>query len=547
MIESLQIRNFALIENLEIDFSKGFNVITGETGAGKSIILDALGLLLGEKADSQAVRTGAEECVVNALVSIPQGHPVLDFLKERGIEAEDDSVTVRRVVRANGSRGLISIQGQSVSRNELVCFMDSLIDMHSQHEHQSLVHFDRQRRILDSYARNQELVASYQQSYQRLLAMEQEKSDFEDRLRKAQMEKDYLEFAVSEISKVDPHPGEDQEIKDQIAVISNYEMLSENLQLAINAVSSAKDLLFDAESDLVKAMKADSTLADLSGRVESLRIENEDVFETLRDRISNLSFSQEKLDSLQERLMAIRRLRKYGAMIEDVIAFCHDAKNTLHSAEKTEIELSRLENMISKQKNEVLDLAQKLSSARKKAALVLQKLIEASLSHLGMPSGKFIIEILPSDLGLNGMDDVNFLISPNKGEPPKLISQIASGGELSRVMLAIKTVLAEVDDTQTQVFDEVDAGIGGTVAQAVGIQLCNLARSRQVVVITHLASIAAMADAQFIVSKHEEAGRTFSCIAFADEESRIHEIARMLSGDENEESLRHAQALLHSS
>ena len=546
MLDHLEIRNFALIENLEIDFSRGFNVITGETGAGKSIILGAMGLLLGEKADSQSVRNGADECIVNAILSIPPGHPVLGFLADRGIEPEDGAVSVRRVVKANGSRGLVSIQGQSVSRSELAALCDSLIDMHSQHEHQSLVHPDRQRAILDSYAGNVKLIDEYAQKFTELAELKQQKSDLEKGIETASREKDYLEFAVSEIRKTDPKIGEEQTIKEEIETLTHYEMLSESLQQCIASLQSSKDQIFDAQGFVTKALKADPSLSELSARIESMRIENEDLYETLRDRFEGMSFSQERLDSLQDRLSRIHKLRKYGSSIEDILAYADKSESMIKASENSEIELSKIDKKLAQKQLEMNEAASKVTDSRVKAAGVLQKAIEAVLGHLGMPSGKFRIVISPAlEAGPKGADDVCFMISPNKGEDPRMISQIASGGELSRIMLAIKTVLAEVDDTQTQVFDEVDAGIGGAVAQAVGIELSHLARCRQVIAITHLASIAAMADSQFVVSKHEEGSRTFSCISAVTGEQRAIEIARMLSGDSSPVSLEHARALLN--
>lgn len=544
MLEYLEIRNFALIEHLSVDFSRGFNVITGETGAGKSIILGALGLLLGEKADSGIVRAGCDECVVAAVLSIPSSHPSIAFLKDRGIELDEGCINIRRVVKANGSRGLISIQGQSISRSELSAVTDSLIDMHSQHEHQSLIHSDSQRRILDSFAANGVLMAGYAHEYAEGEKLSRQRADLERKVETALKEKDYLEFAYNEIKKIDPKVGEEETIKEELATLTHFEMLSENLQLAIENLNTAKNHLFDASSSVSKAMKADGSLVDLSARLESIRIENEDLFETLRDRLSSMTFSQERVDFLQSRLSRLQKLRKYGKTIGDVLAYADEISSTLKSSENSEIELSKLDKQISIQQGKTREAADKLSASRKEAAMVLQGGIKDRLVNLGMPSASFRIQVNQIPPGPKGQDEIAFLIAPNKGEDLKMIAQIASGGELSRIMLAIKTVLAEVDDTQTQVFDEVDAGIGGVVAQAVALQLKQLSLSRQVISITHLASIASKAERQLVVSKHEENGRTFSQIRRVENEERVQEISRMLSGDTSEVSLEHARLLL---
>ncbi len=544
MLERLEIRNFALIENLDIDFSESFNVITGETGAGKSIILGALNLLLGEKADPSVVRSDADECVVNAVFSVPEGHPAEESLAQMGLRLDDGALFVRRVVKAGGGRGLISMQGQNVSRTELAGIMDSLVDMHSQHEHQSLVHQDRQRRILDSYLHDEELLDAFRLEFEKRISLEKQLEDLHAGVEQARREQDYLKFALDEIRNVAPKPGEDEALKEEISALSHHEMLAESLNAAISDLSAAKGHAFDAQSAVSKAMKFDSALVGISARLESLRIESEDLYETIRDRAAGMSFSQERLDALQERLSRIRRLSKYGKTIDDIKSYADSIESMLRAAQNSEIELSKLDKRLKEQVALTATACDRLSRRRKEGAKALEKAIEAVLLHLGMPFARFCIEIRQTDMGSYGQDEIRFLISPNKGEEPGMISQIASGGELSRIMLAIKTVLAEADDTQTQVFDEVDAGIGGSVAQAVATQLENLSRRRQVIVITHLASIASAADCQLVVTKTSDGARTYSSIAHVTGAAREREIARMLSGDESDVSIAHAREML---
>lgn len=547
MLEHLKITNFALIQELEIDFTSGFNVITGETGAGKSIILGALSLLMGDKADSSVVRTGQEQCIVDAIVSIPEGHSIIEYLKERAIEIDEaNCIQIKRIVKAaKGARGLVSIQGQSVTLNELSYVSDSLIDLHSQHEHQSLILSDQQRKILDSYAHNQEILFSYVTEFNELSSLEAQKDKLIEDINKSEREKDYLKFALEEIKRVNPKPHEDEDLKLEIKALSQYENLSENISLTASNLSNAKDQLFDAVSYLSKATSIDPRLNEFLARLESIRIENEDIYESVRDFLGNLSFSQSKLDLLSDRLSKIQRLRKYGKTLDEVISYKEEIENILSVSENSEIELSKIEKKLKQQFEKTQIVANQLTDSRKEAALTLSSSITSCLRELGMPSGRFEISLSSTKLGPFGQDEVCYLITANKGEDPRSISQVASGGELSRIMLSIKAVLAEVDDVQTQIFDEVDTGIGGSVAQAVANQLKKLSQSRQVITITHLAQIACFADTHFKVSKHEQESRTFSSVKRIENEDRVDEIARMLSGEISQISKKHAQSLIN--
>lgn len=546
MIETLEIRNFALIEGLRIDFCRGFNVLTGETGAGKSIILGALNLLMGAKADPSSVRSGEEECVVSAVLGIPSGHPVLGFLKERGIEPEDGELFVRRRVRSDGGRGTATAQGQRISRSELAFLCQSLIDLHSQREHLSLLRSEKQLRVLDAWGAAAELLGAYQERLAALRALARSRKALAAEIEKAREDEDYLRYTIDQIKALDPKPGEEEELKAEIARLANYEALSESLGGASNLLRTAKDSLYEAASLLGRAKGCDPSLAPLHQRASSLEIEAEDLYETLRDRTDGLAASPERLDSLQERLVRLGQLKRRckKATLAEVVAYRERAEALLENAASGEEELSRLDGKVKDAEAAVQEAADRLTQRRKEAAGALGRRIEEALAGLGMPSGRFRIDVAPGALGPSGQDEVAFLISPNKGEALRPMAQIASGGELSRIMLAAKTVLAEADDTQTQVFDEVDSGIGGAVAQAVGRQLARLASVRQVVAITHLASIASAATAQFVVSKTEEGGRTFTSIRRADGQERVRELARMLSGGTDEAALAHAGALL---
>lgn len=548
MLEHLDIRNFALIENLSVDFSDGFNVITGETGSGKSIILGALGLLMGEKADTTAVRTGADEIVVNAVLSVPEGHEILPWLKERDVEPEDGALYIRRTVKANGGRSLIHVQNQVFSRQDLCTLAESLIDMHGQSEHQSLLSVDRQRKILDSYAQNQGHLSSCEQAYKKLLSLQKQKEELLQSLQEGQRQADYLQFALDEIESAHIKAGEDEDLKERIRVLGQFESIFENVTSCTDRLKEARSGIYDAVSSVSKAAKSDSSLSDYVARLESARIETEDICEALKDYLRSIEYSEDAVNSMQDRLALLQKLkRKYGPDLESVLSFAEKARQTLDVTENFQSHLDECEKALKEAEKQYEIYCSKLSDARKKGASALQKSIEAVLRTLGMPNARFSIDVAEGKPTSHGKDQVEFLISANPGEAQKALKDIASGGELSRVMLALKTVLSKEDEIQTQVFDEIDSGIGGSVAISLAKCIKDLSLSKQVIAITHLASIASMADSQMVVSKTVENGRTYTHLRQVQGDDRVREIARMLSGDESDVSLEHARRMLQPS
>jgi len=548
MLEHLQIRNFALIENLSMDLSEGFNVITGETGAGKSIILGALGLLMGEKADSGAIRTGAEEIDVNAVISVPQDHEANRILQDFGAEPEDGQIVIRRKVRRNG-RSMITVQGQSITRTELAQLADSLIDMHGQSEHQSLLSADKQRRIVDSYAGNDELLDKCRKYYDSVVELREHEEEILRNIEESRRQEDYLRFAVEEINNIRPEAGEDEALRERIKVLGQYENIVSSSQLGTDKIKEAKAALYDAYAAMSRATKADPLLSDFAQRIESSRFELEDVEQGITDHISRVDYSDALIDSLQERLNSIQKLkRKYGPEIENVLAFAEDAQGKLELVENSDDSLNACRRQIAEAEAMYDKVSAELTARRKKASSVLEKEIEKVLRTLGMPNAVFAIEVQTdnSHKRTTGYDSIAFNISANPGEDSKPIREIASGGELSRLMLALKTVLAKADSIQTQVFDEVDSGIGGAVALSLASCISDLSKSRQVIAITHLAGVASRADSHFVVSKAVEGGRTYTSVSICEGEDRVHEIARMLSGDQENVSLEHARQMLSS-
>ena len=545
MLEHLEIRNFALIENLSVDFSEGFNVITGETGSGKSIILGALGLLMGERADTNAIRTGTDGILVDAVVSVPENHEILPWLRERGVEPEGGVIYIRRSVKANGARSLIHVQNQLFTRQDLCTLADSLIDMHGQSEHQSLLIPDKQRRILDSYAQNDGLLDRCAEAYGRIVDLKARKEELQNRLEEGRRQQDYLQFALEEIENADVKSGEDEELKDRIRVLGQFESIYENVSNGSERLRDIRGGIYDAQTSVARAAKVDSNLSEYTARLESARIELEDIASGLREYLGSVDYSEDAVNAMQDRLATLQKLkRKYGPTLEDVIAFASKARETLDVTENFEVHLSECEKSLAEALDDYDKIAGKLTDARKKKALVLEKDIESVLRTLGMPNAVFGIDIAEAKETAHGRDHISFEISANPGEAKKALKDIASGGELSRVMLALKTVLSKADDIQTQVFDEIDSGIGGSVALSLARCISDLSKSKQVIAITHLASIASLADCQMVVTKTVEGGRTYTHLKQVSGEERVREIARMLSGDESEVSLSHARSLL---
>lgn len=550
MLERLDISNLALIEDIHIDFHEGFNVLTGETGAGKSIILGALNLLLGEKADQSAVRTGASEASISALISLDPSHELVPWLRERGAEPDDGMILVRRVLRQAG-RGSIHVQSVPMTRTDLTTIGDALFDIHGQHEHQSLLQSDRQRKVLDAFGSLADVLETYGHSYRELESLKDRHGELVRMIAQSAKEADYLRFVAEELDRAQLKADEDVHLEEEVALLSQFETIRDNLETVHGALKGsvgegAVSSLAAALQGCRRAAKADISLGDLATRIESSLIEVQDISDSIRDRLASMSFSQERLDELQGRLALLQRLKKkYGPALADVIAYRDRTIGSLARSEASDDEIKTLETQIALADKKVAQLASHITEKRKESALRLQDLIARRLSHLGMPHVVFSIEITTRERNIHGSDQVDFLFSANLGEPLRSLREIASGGELSRVMLALKTVLAESDDVETLVFDEVDAGIGGAVAIAVGEQMAELSSSRQVIAITHLASIASKADNHLVVFKETEGSRTYTRIRSVTGNSRAEELARMLSGHgQDEAALAHARTLM---
>lgn len=558
MLEELTVRDFALIERLSVSFTGGLNILTGETGAGKSLLVGAIGFLLGAKADTGVIRTGAEESLVTGVLDVSRNAEAREWLRSRGLEPEDGRVLVRRGIKANG-RGSAYIQNQSALRSDLAELTSLLVDLHGQHEHQSLLLPENHRKLLDRYARIEDEVSGFSSRFSALAA---EKRAFESALAseaERSREIEFLRFAVEEISKAKLRAGEEAELEGEERLLSQHEKLFAAVEAAHGALTGGEDgegglaSLRRLRSGLETAGAIDPGLSDLARRSDDAFYELEDVADSLRQYLGSLSFRPERLEEVEGRLAEIRKLKKkYGATVEDVLGRLDEDQGRLSRLETWEEDKGEIERRIAAMETEVLAAALAISEKRKASASGLQSKIEAIVRTLGMPSAKFFARVGRKDtdegrpvVGPYGVDEVEFLIAPNPGESAKPLARIASGGELSRVALAAKTVMAGTDFVDCLIFDEVDAGIGGEVAVAVGEHLKELGKTKQVLCITHLASIAVRADNHYRVEKDVSGGRTSTRLSRMDGRVRAEEIARMLAGDPREEaSIAHATELL---
>ena len=544
MLESLHVRNYVLIDSLDLDFSDGFTVITGETGSGKSIILGALSLLLGQKADKEAVRKGSEMAEVSGTFSIGSSE-VLSWCNDHEIEVEDNTLVLRRVIRSNG-RSTYSVNGTALNRSEGEELGMLLVDVSSQHAHQSLIKNDVLRKVLDEASSSLEALDSYRASYKELMETEDKLKQTKELMEKSSEEADYMKYCLSELENADLKVGEEEELKEKLSLQASSEYIAENLSSAQDELKSAQSSLSEALSYIRKAEKKDPSLLQYSERLESQSIETEDIFESIRDYLSSMSFSETEIEMMNQRISLIQRMkRRFGGSVEAAIEQRENFREKLELISDSSDVISSLEKKMDKLSKEVEDKAQKLTSLRKKGATAFSKHIEEKLHRLGMEASVFTISVTPlSSPGPYGKDKIEYLISANKGEKTSLIQETSSGGELSRLMLAMKTSMEGSGSVDTMLFDEVDAGIGGRVATCVANELRQLSQSKQVITITHLSQIASKADRHYKVYKYEENGRTISHIKLLDGEERVRELARILSGDESEISLEHARKML---
>jgi len=556
MLEALVVSNYALIERLEVRFTPGLNILTGETGAGKSILVGALGLLLGLKADPEAVRAGAEEAGVSGVIRLEGNQEALAWLEAQGIKPEEGAIIVRRSVRRNG-KGTLFVQDSPLTLAGLRELTSLLFDMHGQHEHQSLLTPDNHRKLLDRYGDCTSQVEEFGAAHARLLAAREKQAALLDGEKERQRRVELLEHAVREITMAKLDPAEEPVLEQDSRLLANHEKMLRLLEDLYARIAESRGgglaQLRQSRALMQDLISIDASLAPKAKQLEDAFYELEDLAQGLAERKGQLQFDPARLERGEERLALIRKLKKkYGGSVEEVLAHAEASRRELEGIEGSSELARQLEMEIAALEKELKTRAGEISRARRQAAAGLQVRVEEELKQLGMPKVRFQVDLQDrtNEAGkllytATGKDRVEFLISPNLGEPFRRLAQIISGGEMSRVMLALKNVLASSDQIGTLIFDEVDSGIGGEVALAVGERLKSLAAEKQVLCITHLATIAVRADNHIKVEKATAGERTVTRVAQVSGTARREEIARMLAGDRTgDTSLKHAEELL---
>lgn len=552
MLQSLHIENVAVIEKADIDFTAGMTVLTGETGAGKSIVIDALSALLGERITREVVRHGAEQAFLSAVFGELDAD-VAAFLSEQGYAPEEDgTLLIRRTITADG-KGSCRLNGRPATVSVLRQLGRMLVNIHGQHENQVLLQPERHVEYLDRLGQLQPVRAAYEQEYHRYCRIRRSikaaTMDQEERQRRL----DTLTRQIEEIDGAALRPGEEEELLSRREMARHAEKLAQHLRLVRQALYGAEEesetpgaltQLADAVQALSEAGSVSEELSQLAGRLQSALYDVQACAEEAGEAEASLNFDENDRAALEDRLAVIRHVvRQYGTDEADVLKKREELQRQLDAIEGNSALLASLQQESDAARDATIAAAQRLSAARKQAATLFEKNVCEQLAFLDMPQVKLVVSIEPTALTVIGGDKVEFLLSSNPGEPPKSITRTASGGELSRIMLALKSVLAEVDDVETLVFDEVDSGISGRAAAKVGTLMRRIARSRQVLCVTHLAQIAACGHAHLLVQKQVQNDRTYTAVQPLDEAGRLQEMARIIGGDVTETTLEAAREM----
>lgn len=551
MLQELSIKDFAIIDEIQISFQPKMTVLTGETGAGKSIIIDALGLLAGGRGSTEFIRKGEKKAVIQGLFTLPREANTYNILEEYGIDSEDGQIILQRDLY-RGGRNICRINGMMVNLATLRKVGETLIDIHGQNEHQELMKPENHIDLLDEYDKKTfELRNQYQVVYQnyRKLKLSMEKKEADEKAWAQRL--DMLNFQVKEIGEAGLKINEEDELVEEKNKLDNFQAIHDALELSYQILSGEK---IDVVGNLGNAMNELSDVSDLSENLQEINTKISDAFYSLEDvardisdELDSMEWNGERLNEIEERLELIHQLkRKYGDTIEDILHYHSRIVKELREMENTEQNSEKQERQLSEALEKVKELAIKLSKQRKKSAKKLEKMIHEQLSALYMDKAVFEVKFLNnSKLYSKGIDKVEFYIQTNPGEEMGPLAKIASGGELSRIMLALKTIFSQKMGVTSIIFDEVDTGVSGRVAQAIAEKISQISNNSQVLCITHLPQVAAIADNHYYISKSVNDGRTETSLEELDEKQKIREIARMLSGSEiTELTLKHAEELI---
>ena len=559
MLRTLYIKHYALIEEISAEFRRGLNILTGETGAGKSILIDALSLLLGDRASTEIIRKGSEKAIVEGTFVVSAIPRLNSLLQDNNVEATDELI-VRREISVKGQNRCF-LNDSPVSLTLLKEVGDVLVDLHGQHDHQALLHPETHIDFLDAFGGHDSLLSEYRQSYQKLSALFAKKRDLKDQEHRLKEKKDLYEFQMKEIDAVNPQIGEEENLEADLKILENAEKLndltSQLHQLLYDGESSVHDNLVQARKQIELLNEIDIAFTDAAGEAKSAEIIVEELSKFIHSYQAKIEFNPQKLEQIRERLGQFSLLKKkYGGTIESLLEHRRKIGAEFSLAANFEKELAGIESVISDERDVCSAAAQKLTAKRRDAAKKIEKAIVASLNELGIANAKFSVSIDRTSIAEGrtngsqsttnafvrigkesieatpkGIDHVEFFLSTNVGEDVKPLVKVASGGEVSRVMLALKSALAESDKVPLLIFDEIDVGVSGRIGQAVGLSLKKLSSFHQIIAITHLPQIAGLADTHFAVEKIEDGKRTTTRLRKLEIEERVREVAKLMSGE----------------
>ena len=567
MLQELYIKDFGIFAESRIRFSVGMTVLTGETGAGKSLIVDAINLILGSRASLEDIRSGADESVVEAVFEVSKHSKLCEVIESAGYQLENGLLFIRRLLQREG-RGRVFVNNQSSTVGFLATISPFLVDLSGQHEQQVLLDVAQHILILDQFGNYADDLKSYQDYYKQLKDLTSEKRRLEQLKNNADERRDFLEFRIRELKQANLQSDEEEELINKRQKIQNFELLYELVNRSLNALYEEEQAIVDqisiVERDIQKAAERDSELNKVVEELDSAMAITSDVANTLSDYRDRLTFDPSERDQVEERLMVLSEVkRKYGS-VEEAIAQQHSMQTELAQIENVAGDLVEVNKQLNNTQGSLVLAGKKLRQQRQKAATRIGKKIGQEIKSVGMDGAQFIVDITPltrgenqhdsmqlddQTIGVLGLDQVQFLFSANPGEPAKPLTKVASGGELSRVLLAVKLVLFG-GEADTLIFDEIDSGIGGKQAELLGLKMAELAdhvkcETRQVLCVTHLAPIASFADHHFVVQKSQENQRTVAKIHLLDNAMQYQEVARMLAGVEvTKNSVAHAQEML---
>lgn len=554
MLEGLSIKNFALIEQVTLSFCDKLNILTGETGAGKSILVDAVGLLLGGRGQSEFIRSGSEKAYIEGVFRLDaRQQQAIQLLEELDIEPEEDTLLMARELNING-RNSCRINGRTVPLSQYSRVGLAIVDIHGQHDHQALLQAENHLELLDKFGGTglKNKLENLREVFAKWQDILKEQREIGRREKERLQRIDFLQYQIEEIEKANLKSGELAELSTEANILANAEKIVSSLNVAYSRLfnseqgSSAYDQLGKTVHSIQEVSKYDPQILKILEQLEPLLYQLEDSSNSIRSYLEGIEYSPEGLEQVENRRQLIISLcHKYGPEEKDVLEFFRQAKEELSSWEERVERAGKLEQLALEAENEYNSLAQEISLARRKIADLLQEQVTAELVDLAMPHVQFAVSFLNGEPTAKGTDRVEFLISPNPGEPLLPVAKIASGGELSRIILALKTISAHLDGIGTLIFDEIDTGIGGKAAQKLAEKLETISQHQQVICVTHSPILAALADKHLYLDKETEAGRTRTVVKDLSQEERVQELVRMLGGDNpTEELVRHARQIL---